>query len=262
MTSEQQKQTLEYFNAFAADWRRKAEGGIAERVNVIAQRNQAALRALESVRPARRWLDLGCGTGEMVIEAAGRGLDAIGVDFAPEMIALCRDKAPAQAQGRAEFRVGSIFDLTAEDGSFDVVSGLGLIEYLSRDELLRLLALAARWIRPGGALTLGSRNRLFNLVSLNDYTTMEVSLGAVDALVGEACAITEAATMRDALAAARTHAKAYPEAARHPGTGIRVETRHQYTPGQLAELLAAAGFAPTRAFPIHYHALPPAAAKA
>src|SRR5688500_15452734 len=55
-------------------------------------------------------LDVGCGTGEHVLMAAARGLDAVGIDIAPTAIRL----AEAKAEGRglpARFIVGDACSL-------------------------------------------------------------------------------------------------------------------------------------------------------
>jgi SAM-dependent methyltransferase len=47
----------------------------------------------------RRWgepvLDVGCGTGRLLLDYLGLGIDVDGVDNSPEMLALCRQKAAA-----------------------------------------------------------------------------------------------------------------------------------------------------------------------
>ena len=46
----------------------------------------------ESGEPA---LDVGCGTGRLLLDSLGEGIDIDGVDNSPEMLALCREKAEA-----------------------------------------------------------------------------------------------------------------------------------------------------------------------
>ena len=41
-------------------------------------------------------LDVGCGTGRLLLDYAAEGIDIDGVDNSPEMLALCREKAAAQ----------------------------------------------------------------------------------------------------------------------------------------------------------------------
>ena len=40
-------------------------------------------------------LDVGCGTGRLLVDYASQGIDMDGVDNSPEMLALCREKAEA-----------------------------------------------------------------------------------------------------------------------------------------------------------------------
>lgn len=149
--NDQQGETLAFFSGFAAQWREKAEGQAAK-VNVITQRNGAVLRVKEHLPRCRNALDLGCGTGELVIDLAQAGVDSVGIDFAPDMIAKCEEKKAQHRAIMAAFQCGSLFDYDTPPESFDLISGLGLIEYISAEELDRLIATATGWLRPGGAL--------------------------------------------------------------------------------------------------------------
>jgi SAM-dependent methyltransferase len=46
-------------------------------------------------------LDVGCGTGRLLLDYAAQGIDIDGVDNSPEMLALCREKAAAQGLSAA-----------------------------------------------------------------------------------------------------------------------------------------------------------------
>ena len=255
---EQQLETLDYFRRVADEWRLKAEGGIPAAVNVIQLRSACVLEAASRHRP-RRALDVGCGTGELVCELARLGIESVGVDFSPEMIALARDKAAALGLNGASFQVCSIFDYDDQQ-RFDLISASGFIEYISHEELTRFLALAARLLNPGGSLVIGSRNRLFNLFSMNEYTELERAVGSVDRLLDESLRLTRAATLSEFAASAAGLAD-LPSVAQHPRTGIDVSVRHQYTPAELIRLFAAAGFTSETLWPVHYHGLPPARAR-
>jgi len=250
--SPQQAQTFSFFDTTSAEWRMKAEGRM-QRVNVIAQRNACVHRVQQALR-SESLLDVGCGTGELVVEMARKGVHATGIDFAPEMIRACEEKRRAEDAEKARFHCCSVFDYRAEDESEALVSALGFIEYISPAELRDFLAFTRRVLRQGGALAVGSRNRLFNLVSFNDYTAMEASLGTHEALMNEAMAFAGGAGIEE------IHSPDLPRPATHPRTRIDVATRHQYTPGELAALIRDAGLAPEAIYPVHYHAMPPAAA--
>ena len=248
----QQQQTHEYFRQSASDWQLKAS---TSDYNVVTSRNRYVLSLLENISGVGRFLDVGCGTGQLVLDAARRGFKAVGVDFAEEMIAQChanRTKAAVEAC----FLHGSIFDIELPDANYDVISAQGFIEYFSPDEMERFFAICQKLLRPQGALLVFSRNRLFNVVSFNDFTRLEMQLGVLDALIAEATDLQQAATIQDAWRALKNYEICHPHPDRHPMTGIGVDVRYQYSPGELIGRLRRYGFEPASLFPLHFHGLP------
>ena len=72
-----------------------------------------------------RVLDAGCGTGELAIAAAARGLDATGIDGAPSAISIARKRATARGLA-VDFVVGDVLRLPEfVPGSFDLVFDSG-----------------------------------------------------------------------------------------------------------------------------------------
>jgi 2-polyprenyl-3-methyl-5-hydroxy-6-metoxy-1,4-benzoquinol methylase len=253
----QQEETLEYFRAAATEWRQKAIGAAATKVNVIKQRNDYVLHVASALPNLERSLDVGCGTGELVCELARSGVQATGVDFAAEMIGLCEQKARAEGI-TAEFVTGSIFDYRPMGITFDLISANGFIEYISETQLVDFVDHAKTLLSPGGSLVVGSRNRLFNALSLNEFTQLELAAGTYRKLVAESMILANAKTAEEAVVALLASDDALPSIERHPRTGgIEVETRHQYTPGQLARLLHESGFDCVGLVPVHYHAAIP-----
>lgn len=88
-----------------------------------------------------RILDVGCGTGanlEMLSEFGA----AEGVDVSAEALSFC------QARGLVNVKLGEAEHLPYEAGSFDLVTGLDVVEHLDDDRAgLREMA---RVLRPGG----------------------------------------------------------------------------------------------------------------
>jgi SAM-dependent methyltransferase len=261
MAAEQQAETRRYFDRFAEDWKRKGSGATSARVNIIAQRNGIVLDVLNQLSAPGHVLDIGCGTGDLVLEVVRRGIDAIGIDFAPDMVRLCEEARDKAGLDRARFEQVSVFDFDPRGQTFDLISAQGLIEYISAAQLQDLCRRATALLSPGGAFVVGSRNRLFNAFSLNAFTELERKLGVLDDLMREAEAISAALDAAAALAAAERNAKAHPQPERHPETGVSVSVRYQYTPGELARTLRQHGLAPRAVYGAHYHALPPAVAR-
>jgi SAM-dependent methyltransferase len=99
---------------------------------------------------ARRWLDIGCGTGALtqtVLEHAAPS-EVVGIDPSAAYIALASVRMDADP--RVHFEVGDAQALQAAAASFDaVVSGL-VLNFVPQPELA--LAEMARVTRPGGAV--------------------------------------------------------------------------------------------------------------
>ncbi|MFI1911875.1 class I SAM-dependent methyltransferase [Nocardia sp. NPDC020380] len=96
-----------------------------------------------------RVLDVGCGTGEHALLAAGLGLDAVGVDRSQRAVELAGIKA--RARGRtAKFQQGDALELTALGETFDTVLDCGLFHTLAPADRPTYAAQLAAVLHPGG----------------------------------------------------------------------------------------------------------------
>jgi SAM-dependent methyltransferase len=95
------------------------------------------------VAPGTRLLDIASGPGYLAARAAGRGADAVGLDFSAAMVARARALHPAVA-----FREGDAEDMPFADASFDAVAMNFGILHLARPDAA--LAEAHRVLDPGG----------------------------------------------------------------------------------------------------------------
>ena len=127
-------------------------------VRVLTLGRENALRAesirLAAIQPGATVLDVGCGTGSLTLRAqaaAGNQGTVYGIDAAPEMIEVARQKA-AQQKRDVQFQVGVIEALQFPDTTFDVVLSSLMFHHLP-DDLKRLsLAEIYRVLKPGGRL--------------------------------------------------------------------------------------------------------------
>ena len=106
---------------------------------------------LSVAAPVPRWLDLCCGTGDMVFLsrrlAGPRRVRAVGLDFTLPMLARARGRRPAEGLDAAVVQ-GDALKLPFRDGSFDVITvGYGLRNLA---DLPAGLAEMRRVLAPGG----------------------------------------------------------------------------------------------------------------
>lgn len=126
--------------AYDSRWERMAEAG----QNVHGEADFVETLAPTSV------LDAGCGTGRVAIELARRGIDVVGVDLDPAMLASARDKAPGLTWVAADL---ASVDL---DRRFDVVMLAGnVMIFLTPGTEGDVVANLTRHLRSGGALVAG-----------------------------------------------------------------------------------------------------------
>lgn len=90
-------------------------------------------------------LDVGCGTGANLLMLSKYG-DAEGVDVSEDALAFCRER------GLKNVKLGAAEKLPYEEGTFDLVTALDVVEHLDDD--LGGLREMRRVLRPGGRVLL------------------------------------------------------------------------------------------------------------
>jgi ubiquinone/menaquinone biosynthesis C-methylase UbiE len=139
-----------------AHWDRRAAHFDADFGHSIATAGERAAwdRILDLVLPGGRVLDaldVGCGTGFLSLELAARGHRVIGVDLAPSMLKLAREKAAAQALA-VHFEEADAENLPFAAGTFDLVISRHVLWTLPHPQ-----AAIDDWrrvLRPGGRLAI------------------------------------------------------------------------------------------------------------
>jgi SAM-dependent methyltransferase len=120
------------------------------------------------VEPGMEVLDVACGTGNATLPAAKTGARTTGLDFAPGLLEIARERA-ADAMVEIDFIEGDAQAMPFEDGSFDrVVSTFGHMfapdHRRTADEMKRVL-------KPGGVIAVacwmpeGAIGRMFRVTA-------------------------------------------------------------------------------------------------
>ena len=124
------------------------------------------LRALLRPSAADRVLDLGCGSGRMILWNRDWGAWTVGLDVSPFFA--------HEALEHADLLLGDLRQLPFPDGTFTKAYALDVLEHLSPDAVHAMLQEAARVLAPGG--------RLFVYSHVRRNSRLAAGLRAINAL--------------------------------------------------------------------------------
>ncbi len=135
--------------------------------------NMAKLKGTEDV------LDVGCGRGEIVSEAAKLGCQALGIDYSPDAISHSKQRIKGKPwAGRCHFLIGDIASHKLEKRKFDVIFALDVFEHLHSSELQSLLGSIKEHLKPDGRLIFHtSPNRYFYTVAYKTVRWLSLFCG-------------------------------------------------------------------------------------
>ena len=100
----------------------------------------------------RRLLDVGCGDGIYLVEAARRGAVASGVDISEAMLIVARRRA-ADAAVAIDLHLGDVQALPFGDDAFDIVFAVTVLCFVSDPQ--QAVGEMSRVLAPGGRLVIG-----------------------------------------------------------------------------------------------------------
>lgn len=110
--------------------------------NLVGYINQGRLRSGNAI-------DLGCGIGRNAIYLAKAGFRVDAIDLS--RVAIARGRLIAEEEGvRANFIVGSVFDVTLRENHYDVAYDAGLFHHLPPHRRPYYLELVRQAINPNG----------------------------------------------------------------------------------------------------------------
>lgn len=108
-----QKKSREFFDRHALQWR-----ALSQKLLPLPEYQD---RLLTAVPPGVRLLEIGVGTGDLLLKLAGIASVAVGVDHSPAMLAEAGRKSAGQPAGRIDLRLGEMTHLPLSDRSVDCV---------------------------------------------------------------------------------------------------------------------------------------------
>jgi 2-polyprenyl-3-methyl-5-hydroxy-6-metoxy-1,4-benzoquinol methylase len=97
--------------------------------------------------------DLACGGGRLIYFFKRMGYtDIVGVDISPQQVKLARQVTTNVAEANV------LEWIESHSATFDLITGLDIIEHFQKDEVLRLLDACHAALKPGGRLILQTPN--------------------------------------------------------------------------------------------------------
>ncbi len=124
-----------------------------------AERNRDVLRAVAPL-PTDVVLELGSARGDIAFFLAPRCREVLGVDAAPEAIAMAEAERERRKIPNVRWLLADVADLSAvATESVDAVAAIDLVEHVDDATLRSMLAEAKRVLKPGGRLGLYTPDR-------------------------------------------------------------------------------------------------------
>lgn len=159
-----------------AEWRRVVDlDDYESRWDKMAERGENPHGEVDFVMrfAPRTALDAGCGFGRVGIELTARGVDVVGVDLDPDLLARARRRAPELDWRLADLstiEVGRQFDLVVLAGN--------VIGFVTDGDRASAVRNCARHVAPGGHLVMGNQLKA-SWPTIEDYDTWCAAEGLI-----------------------------------------------------------------------------------
>jgi SAM-dependent methyltransferase len=140
-------------------------GVLYDAVPLYAARQDVGFYVEEAKRARGTVLEVGCGTGRILLPIARAGCSIVGVDSSRQMLERCRAKLavePAAVQGRVRLVLREMWDLTLGATYALIIAPFRVLQHLTTvDDQLRCLEVIARDLAPNGRLVFDVFNPAF-----------------------------------------------------------------------------------------------------
>ncbi|MFN2572583.1 MAG: trans-aconitate 2-methyltransferase [Gemmatimonadales bacterium] len=152
-------------------------GLLYDHVPLYATRDDVPFYVTEAKAVRGAVLEIGCGTGRVLLPIARAGCAIAGLDGSPVMLERCRTKLaaePAVVQQRVTLHQHDMHDFDFGGQYALIIAPFRVVQHLTTaDAQLRFLAAAARHLTPGGRLIFDVFNPRFDLLARADGTEPE-----------------------------------------------------------------------------------------
>jgi len=125
-----------------------------------AERRADYLISMATVKPGKKILEVGCGTGIYTEKLAKTDADIIAIDISPDLLAQARDKIKSP---KVSFLESDLENLPFSDENFDAVVGVSILHHVN---VIMALKEIRRVLKPGGSIVFSEPNMLNPQVAL------------------------------------------------------------------------------------------------
>lgn len=149
-------------------------GLLYDSVPLYSERNDVAFYVEEAKAAGGTVLELGCGTGRILLPIARAGCTIAGLDGSRHMLARCREKLAAEppaVRGRVSLHQHDMHDFNLGSGATYslIIAPFRVVQHLTTvDDQLRFLAAVARHLAPRGRFIFDVFNPRFDLMTSAD----------------------------------------------------------------------------------------------
>jgi SAM-dependent methyltransferase len=152
-------------------------GLLYDSVPAYATRSDVQFYVREAARVQGSVLEIGCGTGRILLPLARAGHTVVGLDNSQQMLARCRAKAadePESVRARIALRHGDARAFDLGETYAVVIAPFRVMQHLARiEDQLRFLGAVARHVAPGGRFIFDVFNPNFAALVAADGTERE-----------------------------------------------------------------------------------------
>ena len=129
-------------------WDRHAAGYAKSPIADMASYEEKVARTRAYLTPQSTVMEFGCGTGSTALLHAPFVKRVECWDISGGMLEIARQKAVAQGAGNIMFHRGTLDDVQAPEGGFDVIMGMSILHLLA--DTRRAIGQVFDMLKPGG----------------------------------------------------------------------------------------------------------------